>query len=124
MLNHLLDPCNLFPEVCHTQYYKKNKSKFFLYWKGCLFFQNNCVFNNLLGVTQKILYLPQCLSENPLDPCNLFPEVCHTQYYEEKRSKSFLYWKVCLFSKLCVFTNLLGTKTCSYLFHSNRQKSL
>ena len=39
----------------------------------------------------------------------------------KNRLNFFFHLKVCLFSKICVFINLLGPKKCSYMFHSNCQ---
>ena len=78
------------------------------------------VLRNILGPKELILLLPVYLPEYSLDPHKMFPEVCHTQQYEERKPKSFLHWKDCLFFKtLCFQTTSLVLKNWSFNFHSN-----
>ena len=58
---------------------KKIGQNLFFTGKVSFFFSEICVFNNLLGVTEMILYLPQDLSKKFVDPFESSPEVYHTR---------------------------------------------
>ena len=77
--------------------------QFFFRWNGCLFLKKISVLNKLLGVTEKILKLPQ-LSELLVDPCKSSPKVCHIGIARTNMPKAFLHWKDCLFFQKFFFT--------------------
>ena len=75
------------------------------------FFSKPLVFNNLLGVTEKILQSPKKMSEYFVDPYKLSREVCHTRQCGKKCAKNFpLLESLPFFYQIFVFNNLLGPK--------------
>ena len=56
---YLLELYKLSPEVCRTRKYENKEAKFFLSLERLLFFQEFVFSNNLLGVTEMILYFPK-----------------------------------------------------------------
>ena len=96
-----LSNCSFFVMFDNMQ---KDRPQIFFTRKIAFCFSKNCVFNNLLCVTEMILKLPQYLSGYLLDSYIPFHEVCHTRYNEKKRQSLFFAGKVDFFFQMFVFS--------------------
>ena len=72
--NYPMCPYQLSPHICYVRYYERKYATIFFPES----FAKTCVFNNLLGFTEMILWLPQYLLENALDPYKSSTNACHT----------------------------------------------
>ena len=86
---------------------RKNRPKSFLHWKGCLFFQNS-----LSSTTSNVLQKWSCnvhnKSQNTLRTVLIFAlRIVIPDNARKNRPKASLLWAGCLFSKFCVFNNLI-----------------
>ena len=53
----------------------------------------------------------------------MFPDVCHTQFYDKNKAKSFSLERW-IFLKVCVFSNLLGVTELTLVLSEESQNSL
>ena len=79
MSKYLVDPFKMFPDSSHVRYYEKKWAKTFSSLKSLHLFSKIGDFNNLLGPKKVLQYVPEQLSEMPVDPYKLFLEVYHTR---------------------------------------------
>ena len=71
-------PYDLFHDICLIRYYERKYATIF-FPENFTFFSKTCVLNNLLGVTQMLLWLPKYLSEKLSDQYNLSADSCHSR---------------------------------------------
>ena len=91
--------------LSHSRMREKTGQKLFFTGKFA-FFSKVCVFNNFLGVTELILYIPQYLSKYFVDPYNVLTEVCHTPECAKKMAKIFSPLDYLLFFQKVVFSSI------------------
>ena len=94
--------------VSHSITREEIGQNLFFTGKVAFFSSKICVFNNLLGPIELILFLPQQMPEHLVALINSFLRFFYTRYYEKKESINFFHWKDCLFFKNVCFQQPFG----------------
>ena len=84
---------------------KKNGPKILPFWK--MLFSPTFVSFEPLCPKEMILSFAYCMSNHLLSFYKKFPDIWHIRYYGKNEPKSFLPWKVCIFSGKFVFSTTL-----------------
>ena len=111
-------------EVCHTRYYEKKKghNSFFI-GKFAFFFKNLC-FQQPLRSSRNALISSTVIVRIACGPLKIVPwGLSHSIIREKIGHIVFFTGNIAFFSKICVFSNHLGLKKCSYGFYNKCQNS-
>ena len=98
MLEYFLDLHNLFPEVCHTRLYEKEKAKIISYWKDC-FFSKICVFQQPPRCYRSDLITSTKVVGIPFAPLQIVPWALSHSITRGMWPKSFVTRKTAFFEK-------------------------
>ena len=93
---YLVNPYELSLGVWHTRWCEKKRGQTFFFPGNFAFYSKKCVFNNLLGVTDMILQLPQQLSKYLVYLVNCRLRLTTLDSARKSWLNSFLQWTDCL----------------------------